>query len=534
MRAGNAVGTGFANQLLHPPYPSGASMLLLRPVVAGRLVRGGSMTRRLRTLSGWAALLGSIGGCGGTESRIPTSVTLSTVALSFTSLGQTQQLFPSVSDQNGNTLTGADVTWSSSNNAVATVSPTGVVTAAGAGTADVTATAGSAVATAQISVVQTPTQLLKVSGDGQTAIAGNTLTGPLVIQINDPGGSPIPGRTANFTVTQGGGTTSAGTVATGTDGRASTTFTTGTVSGAPQAVSVTIPSSALSVSFAATAAPDPTSFNIGLQYLSSATPAQTQAFANARLRWQSIITSDIPNVPLASTAGDCGAGSPAVNQTIDDVLILVRLVAIDGPGGVLGGAGPCYIRSPGDPLTVMGTMQFDTDDLQALEDEGFLGNVILHEMGHVLGIGTLWEIQGLLADPSLPPDNGNDPHFTGALAIGAFNSAGGVAYVAGAKVPVEETGGVGTADAHWRESVLGNELMTGFIGVGQSPLSRITIASLDDQGYTVDLAAADAYNLMLSLRGFDSRPKFQLKNDILRGPIRKVDRHGRVTGVLQR
>jgi hypothetical protein len=75
--------------------------------------------------------------------------------------------------------------------------------------------------------------------------------------------------------------------------------------------------------------------------------------------------------------------------------------------------------------------------------------------------------------------------------------------------------------------------MTGFIGVGQSPLSRITIASLDDQGYAVDLAAADAYNLMLSLRGFDTRPKFQLKNDILRVPIKKVDRHGRVTGVLR-
>jgi hypothetical protein len=455
------------------------------------------------------------------------------MSLSFTSLGQNQQLFPSVSDQNGNPLAGAAVTWSSSNDGVATVSSSGVVTATGAGTADVTATSGSASATAQVAVVQTPTQLQKISGDGQSALAGSQVTAPLVVQVNDAGGSPIPGRTATFTVTQGGGSTGAATVATGADGRASTGFTTGTVSGSPQGVSVTIASTALSVSFAATASPDPASFNIGLQYLSSATPAQTQAFANARLRWQNIITTDIADVLLQSTAEDCGPGSPAVNQSIDDVLILVRLVPIDGPGGVLGGAGPCYIRDPGDPLTAMGTMQFDTDDLQTLEDEGILGNVILHEMGHVLGIGTLWDIQGLLADPSSPPDNGTDPHFTGAEAIAAFDNAGGVAYVGGAKVPVEDTGGLGTADAHWRESVLGNELMTGFIGVGQSPLSRITIASLDDQGYAVDLAAADAYNLMLSLRGFDTRPKFQLKNDILRVPIKKVDRHGRVTGVLR-
>ncbi len=508
-------------------------MLLLRRVVAGRLIGVGSMARRIRVLSGWAALLGSVGACGSTESRIPTSVSLSAMSLSFTSLGQTQQLFPSVSDQNGNSLAGAAVTWSSSNNGVATVSSSGVVTATGAGTADVTATAGSASATAQVAVVQTPTQLQKISGDGQTALAGSQLTAPLVVQVNDAGGSPIPGRTVTFAVSQGGGSTGATSVATGADGRAATSFTTGTVSGSPQAVSVSIAATALSVAFAATASPDPSSFNIGLEFLSSATPAQTQAFTNARLRWQSIITTDIEDVLLQSTAGDCGPGTPAINQTIDDVLILVRLVAIDGPGGVLGGAGPCYIRDPGDPLTAMGTMQFDTDDLQMLEDEGILGNVILHEMGHVLGIGTLWDFQGLLADASLPPENGTDPHFTGTQAIAAFNSAGGVAYVAGAKVPVENTGGEGTADAHWRESVLTNELLTGFIGAGASPLSRITIASLADQGYTVDLAAADAYNLMLSLRAFDSRPKFLLKNDILRVPIRKVDRNGRVTGVLR-
>jgi hypothetical protein len=77
--------------------------------------------------------------------------------------------------------------------------------------------------------------------------------------------------------------------------------------------------------------------------------------------------------------------------------------------------------------------------------------------------------------------------------------------------------------------------MTGFIGSGPNPLSGITIASLADQGYPVHLAAADPYSLpLVSLRAFDSRPKLLLKNDILRHPIRKVDRHGRVTGVLRR
>jgi len=507
-------------------------MLLFRRVVAGSLTRVSSTTRRLRALSGWAVLLGSIGACG-TDPRIPTSMTLSTSAVSFAALGQTQQLLPSVSDQDGKPLTSADVSWSSSNTGVATVSSSGVITAIGTGSTDVTATSGSATATAQVSVVQTPTQLLKVSGDGQTATAGTTLPAPLVVQVNDAGGHPIPGKTATFAVLQGEGSLGTATSVTGNDGKASTTFTTGTISGSPQAVSVTIAATTLSASFSATAAADPISYNIGLKYLSTATPAQQEAFTDAKLRWERVVTTDVEDVPLQSNIDDCGAGTPAVNQTIDDVLILVRLVAIDGPGGVLGGAGPCYIRDPGDPLTVMGVMQFDTADLQMLQDEGILGDVILHEMGHVLGIGTLWDMQGLLADPSLPSNPGADPHFTGAAAINAFNSAGGAAYVGG-KVPVENIGGVGTADSHWRESELGNELMTGFIGSGQNPLSRITVASLADQGYTVDLAAADAYSVMLSLRAFDNRPTLLLKNDILRGPIRKVDRHGRLTGMFRR
>jgi len=507
-------------------------MLLLRRLVAGHLALMGPITWRMRATAGWAALLGSIGACGGTDPRIPTSVSLSATTVSFTALGQTQQLLPSVIDQDGKPLADPNVSWGSSNNSVASVSPSGVVTAVGEGTAEVTATSGAVTATAQVAVVQTPTQIVKVSGDAQTATAGTTLPAPLVVQVNDAGGSPIPGRTATFTVTQGDGSLGAATAATGNDGRASTTFTTGTLSGSPQAVSASITATALSVSFTATASADPTSFNIGLRYLNPATPTQQQAFTNARLRWQSVITEDLEDALIEANPDDCGLGTPAVNQPVDDLMILVRLIAIDGDGGILGSAGPCFIRDPGDPLTVMGIMQFDTDDLQTLEDGGLLEDVILHEMGHVLGYGTLWGLQGLLVGPSLPPASGNDPHFTGAQAIAAFNSAGGSTYSGGAKVPVENTGGDGTADAHWRETVLGDELMTGFIDFGPNPLSRITIASLADQGYTVDLAAADGFSFLTALRVF-GRPKLRLKNDILRIPIKKVDPRGRVTGVFR-
>lgn len=37
--------------------------------------------------------------------------------------------------------------------------------------------------------------------------------------------------------------------------------------------------------------------------------------------------------------------------------------------------------------------------------------------------------------------------------------------------------------------------MTGFIDIGMNPLSRMTIASLEDIGYEVNYHAADAYIL---------------------------------------
>ena len=62
-------------------------------------------------------------------------------------------------------------------------------------------------------------------------------------------------------------------------------------------------------------------------------------------------------------------------------------------------------------------------------------------------------------------------------------------------VPVENTGGPGTADSHWRETVFRNEMMTGFVGPSGNPLSRMTVASLQDLGYVVDLNAAEPYSL---------------------------------------
>ena len=62
-------------------------------------------------------------------------------------------------------------------------------------------------------------------------------------------------------------------------------------------------------------------------------------------------------------------------------------------------------------------------------------------------------------------------------------------------VPTENAGTIddGSFCGHWADECLQSELMTSFIDRGLNPLSRITIATLDDLGYTVDYSTADSY-----------------------------------------
>lgn len=198
--------------------------------------------------------------------------------------------------------------------------------------------------------------------------------------------------------------------------------------------------------------------------------AQQSIFYQAAFRWSAIITSDLQN-----------ARFQGIN--VDDLLIEASAVNIDGVSGVLGQAAPDRFRSNGLPYH--GFMEFDKADLTSLQNSGQLLSVILHEMGHVLGIGTIWESLSLIDKPG-----SDDPRYIGAQATAQYNAIFGTNLTS---IPVENEGGSGTADSHWRESVLKNELMTGFLDSGRNPLSRITVGSLADLGYTVNFAKADPY-----------------------------------------
>jgi subtilisin-like proprotein convertase family protein len=215
-------------------------------------------------------------------------------------------------------------------------------------------------------------------------------------------------------------------------------------------------------------------FNIEIRFTdSSLTPAQQAVFTAAAERWQEIILGDVPGVVVP------GEG------LVDDLIIEASAPAIDGPGGILGQAGPTVLRT-GTSLPAFGVMAFDSADVTNLVNQGRFQDVILHEMGHVLGIGTIWDNLGLLAGAG-----SNNPRFLGPQAIAEYNE---IFNNNAASVPVENTGGSGTRDSHWSEEIFDNELMTGFLNSGvTNPISRITVGQLADIGYEVDLDAADPY-----------------------------------------
>lgn len=209
-------------------------------------------------------------GCKGTgdpPTPVPTSITLSTNTVALAALAATASVTATVRDQDGAAMTGQTVTWSSANLAVASATTPGAATTIAAvtnGTTTVTATSGSLSAQVSVSVSQLTTQLVKISGDAQTATVGNALAQPLVVEQRDAGGNPVPGGTGGspantvvtFAIASGGGSLTPTSVMVGTDGRASSTWTLGNAAGA-QAATATAGTATVNVAFTAVATAGP-------------------------------------------------------------------------------------------------------------------------------------------------------------------------------------------------------------------------------------------------------------------------------------
>lgn len=191
---------------------------------------------RLGVRCGYAVLaLAAFASCVNEEALMriepsrPTTVTVTPSSATLASLGETATFRAQITDQNGVSFPGT-VTWSSSDPGVFSVAA-GVVTAVANGTGTLTASYENLSGTASVAVEQLPAAVAVTSGGAQEGLSGRALPEPVVVRIDDAGGSPVADVTVSFTAAEGHGAADPASVVTDPAGMASTNWTLGDVSG---------------------------------------------------------------------------------------------------------------------------------------------------------------------------------------------------------------------------------------------------------------------------------------------------------------
>lgn len=224
---------------------------------------------------------------------------------------------------------------------------------------------------------------------------------------------------------------------------------------------------------------EPSGFQIELAFGPNVTRQDVRvAMTQAVKRWERVIVGDLPKEVLPD------------GTVIDDLRVRVQIGLLDvsgetdQKGEVLANA-KIFDERTGGGLPYDSVIGIDGADIplgDASRDRLF-GETLVHELGHALGFGGSKRFKNLT--------NGAGG-FVGPDAVAEYRS---VFRTNATAVPLENTGGGGSAGGHWRETVFGNELMSTESppNPAPEPLSRITIAALQDIGYRVSFGGAERY-----------------------------------------
>ncbi len=149
---------------------------------SGLVTAAGNGTATITATAGRAAVSATV-----TVEQEAVTLTLTPEDVAFRALGDTLRLVAGAADANGYPV---PVDWSSSDTAVAQVDTSGLVTAAGNGTATITATAGRPAVSATVTVEQEAVVLRLTPEDAAFRALGDTLR--LVAEAADANGHPVP------------------------------------------------------------------------------------------------------------------------------------------------------------------------------------------------------------------------------------------------------------------------------------------------------------------------------------------------------
>lgn len=158
--------------------------------------------------------------------------------------------------------------------------------------------------------------------------------------------------------------------------------------------------------------------------------------------------------------------------------------------------------------------------------------VVLHELGHILGIGPFWSSSSPIYAPITSYTDANDSttkyYYTGTNAFNQYKS-----YLSSdlsnavIGLPIEDNGGSGTAEVHPEEGLesvvssdtryingifhpgINEELMTGWMegSPTDTPISRVTLGFLEDMGYIVNYSDAENFSIIYTSMSFSDYRK---------------------------
>lgn len=466
--------------------------------------------QRILTLAFLAAIIA----CGGDSTApppVPHVLQLSASGPTSITAGGAVQLVAVVIDDHGSPMSGQPVAFSSSNPALGSLSAAGLFTSNGTvGSTTMTATLSNLSSSISITVGHaSPAAIVITAGNSQTGFVRAPLPVPPTVQVRDQFGNAISGASVTFTVSTGGGVVGSPITTTDTNGNATTSWTLGASVGGNRIVASS--PSVTSVNFDA-AGDSP--YHIEIIYSPEVSALERNVVDLAIAHWRRIITTDIGAAQIGAAGGSCGTNAIAPNDIVHGLRIYVKDIAMASTSNLLAAAGVCYVNS--NLFPVVATFSWNTTQAANILTAGEV--IATHELGHAMGFGTLWPTESLLVGAGT-----SDPFFIGTQARAMFGSTFGAGYL-GNSIPVENTGGPGTADAHWRETIFNHELMTGFISAGANPLSAVTIAQFADLGYTVDMSQAEIFtgNILAPGSAMPATSRLSLGDDVIRLPIRSV------------